>query len=103
MFISPPNARTGLLISFKDCCNWATAPTTTGGSAELIRHQENALAFQAGASDDLAEQILRLADDEVFRIALIDRGRRYVEENHSIDVYSRNLEDFLRRACGHGG
>ena len=84
-------------------CGAAGISTTTGGSAELIRHQENALAFQAGASDDLAEQILRLADDEVFRIALIDRGRRYVEENHSIDVYSRNLEDFLRRACGHGG
>lgn len=81
----------------------AVISTTTGGSAELIRHEENALAFQAGSPDDLAEQILRLADDDPFRIALIERGRRYVEEKHSIDVYSRNLADFLRRACAHGG
>ena len=81
----------------------AVVSTTTGGSAELIRHEENALAFQAGSPDDLAEQILRLADDDAFRIGLIERGRRYVEEKHSIDVYSRNLADFLTRACAHGG
>ena len=77
----------------------AVISTTTGGSAELIRHEENALAFQAGDSGELACQILRLAGDEDFRLALIKRARKYVEEKHSLDIYTNHLEDFLKRTC----
>jgi glycogen synthase len=77
----------------------AVISTTTGGSAELIRHRENALAFEAGCAEELAQQIILLATDEMFRNSLIERARNYVEENHSIDVYARNLETFLKRTC----
>jgi len=80
-------------------CGAAVISTTTGGSAELIRHGENALAFPAGDFEELARHIESLMSDEDFRLGLITRARDYVERKHSIDVYTKNLENFLRRTC----
>ena len=45
-------------------CGCTVVSTTTGGSAELIRDGENALAFGAGEAEALSGCLSRLADDE---------------------------------------
>lgn len=74
----------------------AVVSTTTGGSAELIRHNLNALAFQAGSSDSLALAITRLQFDEKLRKQLQIQGREYVEKFHSLKTYVESLESWLK-------
>jgi glycosyltransferase involved in cell wall biosynthesis len=79
-------------------CGTAVISTTTGGSAELIRHQKNGLAFKAGDVGELESQILILLDSERERRRLVDGGRAWVEEHHSFDGYVDRLEAFLSEA-----
>jgi glycogen synthase len=57
--------------------------TTTGGSRELLRHEQNALTYPAGEATRLAEQILRLDSDPTLRASLAKAGHaeigRYAE------------------------
>lgn len=80
----------------------AVISTTTGGSAELIKHEENALAYAAGDADHLADSIERLMDDEELRRKLARAGRAYVEEHHSFTDYADRLHGFVLRAMGRG-
>lgn len=73
----------------------AVVSTLTGGSAELIEHGANALAFQAGNYEHLADQIKTLADDEDLRIKLVQNARRHVAEHYSLEAYADRLLDFL--------
>jgi glycosyltransferase involved in cell wall biosynthesis len=82
-------------------CGTSVVSTTTGGSAELIRHGENALAFEAGNAVDLETQIRLLLDSDEDRCRIVEGGREWVEEHHSLDRYADRLEDFLERV--HGG
>jgi glycosyltransferase involved in cell wall biosynthesis len=81
----------------------AVVSTRTGGSAELIRHGENALAFRAGDALDLAEKLAILMHGEAERQALVRRARAWVEEHHGFDRYIREIELFLRGALVQGG
>lgn len=73
----------------------AVVSTTTGGSAELIRDGQNALAFAAGDPADLAAKLARLLADEPLRRRLAQAGRRWVEERHSFSGYVDRLEGWL--------
>jgi glycogen(starch) synthase len=73
----------------------AVVSTTTGGSKELIRDGVNALAFQAGNSEQLAEKLRALITDLDLRQRLGRDARRYVEEHHSLQRYTARLEEFL--------
>jgi glycosyltransferase involved in cell wall biosynthesis len=76
----------------------AVVSTRTGGSAELIRYGQNALAFQAGDAQDLAAKLRGLMRDEAARQALIRRARAWVEARHAFDLYLREVESLLRAA-----
>lgn len=76
-------------------CGTAVISTTTGGSAELIRHGRNGLAFQAGDPDDLALRLGELMGDEAERRKLVRGGRTWVEEHHSFEGYVNRVEAFL--------
>ncbi len=79
-------------------CGTAVVSTTTGGSAELIRHEGNALAYPAGAAPELAARLRRLAQDEALRQALVAAARRDVETRFSLAGYVTALENFLAAA-----
>lgn len=73
--------------------------TTTGGSAELIRDGENALAYEAGASRALAEALRRLLDDEPLRRSLAKGGRAWVEAHHDFERYVDSMEKWIVRVA----
>jgi glycosyltransferase involved in cell wall biosynthesis len=75
----------------------AVISTTRGGCAELIRHGENALAFEARNSNELASRMGDLMGDEVLRRRLIVRAREWIESHHSLDGYVNRIESFLRK------
>jgi glycosyltransferase involved in cell wall biosynthesis len=72
--------------------------TTSGGSAELIRHGRNALSFKAGDPVDLADQVRLLAGSEHLRRRLSYAGRAWVSKHHDLEGYVSNLETFMERA-----
>lgn len=81
-------------------CGTAVVSTLTGGSAELVRNGENALAFEAGNHDELGSRIRHFlaSEDDRRRIAL--GGRRWVEEHHSFRGYVDRLEGFIEGVAG---
>lgn len=74
----------------------AVISTTTGGSKELIRDQVNALAYQAGDATALASCLQKILYEPGLGQALSLGGRAYVEEHHSLEVYSQRLQRFLQ-------
>lgn len=79
----------------------AVCSTTTGGSKELIRDQINALAFQAGQVEDLQRCLRQLLDNEDLRLRLLEGGRKWVEQHHSLEGYVARLEGFLQACLKH--
>jgi glycogen synthase len=69
--------------------------TTTGGSRELFRHEENALTYTAGNAEELAARILQLSSDSVLRARIAAAGQREVRANYSEPVIVDQIEDFL--------
>ncbi|MEO5803898.1 MAG: glycosyltransferase family 4 protein [Verrucomicrobiota bacterium] len=71
--------------------------TTTGGSGELLRHEENALTYTAGNAEELAQRILQLDKDNLMRAKLAAAGyaevRERFEESHIVD----QIENYLRK------
>ena len=76
----------------------AVVSTTRGGCAELVRHGENALAFESGNALHLASRLEDLLDSESLRRALVRGGRRWVEEHHDLAAYCTALEAFMAGA-----
>jgi len=70
--------------------------TTTGGSIELFRHRENALTYQAGDANALAEQILALDREPALRAALAAEGHLEVREKFNEPRIISQIEDYLR-------
>jgi glycosyltransferase involved in cell wall biosynthesis len=70
--------------------------TTTGGSIELFRHRENALTYQAGDANALAEQILALDREPELRAALAAKGHLEVREKFNEPRIISQTEDYLR-------
>ncbi len=73
----------------------AVISTTMGGCAELIRHGDNALAFEAGQASDLRTRIEMLMANEEHRMELINAARKCVEAEYSLEGYVDHLEAFL--------
>ena len=77
--------------------------TLAGGSAELVRPGDNALAFQAGDADDLAAQVRRLAADPALRRALAAAAGREVEARFELQVITTQIETYLRASVAPHG
>lgn len=72
--------------------------TLAGGSRELVRDGENALAFAAGDDAGLARQIARLADDPALRLALADTAEREVVARYDLAAIATQIEACLRES-----
>jgi len=70
--------------------------TTTGGSAELFRHLENALTYTAGSAEELSRRILELAGDDSLRAKIAAAGHREVRERYTASGAAAKIEDYLR-------
>jgi len=80
----------------------AVVGTTTGGSAEILRHGENALTFPPEDADACAAHLLRLIDQPQLCEQLRWNGRRTVEERFRIETMIDKIDAALQAACsGH--
>jgi glycosyltransferase involved in cell wall biosynthesis len=71
--------------------------TGTGGSAEYLRDEANALLFPAGDAAALAGALRRLADDAALRQRLRTDGLR-TAARFTEDAFNSRLEEVLRGA-----
>lgn len=69
--------------------------TATGGQAEFLRDQENALLFPEGSADGLAQQIEGLMSDPDMSVNLAHTARRDVAEGFSLQRYVGDIERWL--------
>lgn len=81
----------------------AVVGTTTGGSAEIVRPEENALAFPAGDAQACAMQIKRLLDDAALLEKISVHARRLVCENFTMKKMVRRIEESLLAVVTTGG
>ena len=76
--------------------------TTTGGSRELFRHQENALTYQAGDPEDLARRILELNDDPARRARLAAAGHAEVRAKYAEPIIMDEIASYLSQSIRGG-
>jgi glycosyltransferase involved in cell wall biosynthesis len=80
-------------------CGIPVVSTPRGGTADVIRHGENGLLFEAGEPEALARQVRRLAGDDAARRSMIDRGRGDVEERYGLATAVDRVERILLSAA----
>lgn len=75
--------------------------TTTGGSGELLVHEETGLVFEPGNAQSLATQMMRAANDRNLVLQLVEQGRKAVVQHfdihRTIEQTERLLLDLLQR------
>lgn len=73
--------------------------TTTGGSGELLVHEETGLAFEAGDAASLASQLLKAIQNPGLARKLALAGEAQVRGRFSIDQTISKLETYLQSAA----
>ncbi len=69
--------------------------TTTGGSAELFRHGQNALTYRSGDSWELSQRILQLVSHPEWRFQMASCGRKEVREQYPLAHIVTRIERYL--------
>jgi len=69
--------------------------TTTGGSGELLKHQETGLAFRAGDALSLAKQLTYAKDHPSDMERYAHAGQQEVEAHFNIKRTIQQIEDYL--------
>jgi glycosyltransferase involved in cell wall biosynthesis len=69
--------------------------TTTGGSAELFRHGQNALTYRSGDAWELSQRILQLAEHPDWRFHMACSGFSEVREQFSLSKIADRIERYL--------
>ena len=72
--------------------------TLEGGSRELVRHGDNALAFRTGDPLDLAAQVLRLEREPELRAGMAGTAHREVLEKYDLAGITAQIEDYLGKS-----
>lgn len=70
--------------------------TTTGGSGELLVHEETGLVFEAGDAASLARQLLRVIEEPDLAAWLAAAGQARVREAFRIDQTIGKIEAYLQ-------
>ena len=73
--------------------------TDVGGNAEIVQDEATGLLVPAGAPDAMATAMLRLFENEGARLEMGAAGRRWAQENGSIEYMS---ERYMALYQGHG-
>lgn len=74
--------------------------TVTGGSGELLRHNETGLVFEPGNAESLAAQLQRAVNEPDHRKWLARAGRRRVMERFDVNRTIDQIEDYLFSRAG---
>jgi glycosyltransferase involved in cell wall biosynthesis len=74
----------------------AVVGTATGGAAEILADNENALIFAAGDAPGLATQVARLAESPTLRERLVQAGRRTALDGFDIHRMVTEIEVYLQ-------
>lgn len=69
--------------------------TATGGTIEIIRHNENGLLFPAADSQALTAEVRRLLYDPVLRTTLAAQGQATAIEQFALPRMVTDIEDYL--------
>lgn len=67
----------------------------TGGTGEIIEHNETGLLCSANDAHELADQIRRLLEQPHLRIDLAQSGQKRVTDTYGLDTMVDKLEQFL--------
>jgi glycosyltransferase involved in cell wall biosynthesis len=70
--------------------------TPTGGTREILTDGENGLLFAPDDPEDLAQKIVRLADDSTLRRKLARAGRQTVAERFTVMKMLDEMESYLQ-------
>jgi glycogen synthase len=71
--------------------------TLTGGSGELLVHDETGLVFEAGNPKSLAEQFARLLDEPGFAALLAQNGYQAIQDHFNMGRMVVEVEDYLHK------
>lgn len=63
-----------------------------GGNPGVITHGENGFIFKSKDSDDMAECIIKLIDDDKIRSYMRKRSVEIFNEKFTAEIYARNIE-----------
>jgi len=77
-------------------CGKPVAATRTGGVPEMIRHGFNGILVRTESPGDLAKGILYLINNKEIGRRMAENGRRFVEDNFTLDRMIQNYKDFFR-------
>lgn len=69
--------------------------TTTGGSGELLVHEETGLVFEAGEARSLAVQLRRIIEEPILAARLAASGQTRVRDAFRIDQTVSKIEAYL--------
>ena len=78
----------------------AVVATATGGSAELLRHNHNALIFPPADAGACAAQLAALLNDPVLFERIRSTGRETIERHYTIAQMADRIEALLRDTAG---
>ena len=78
----------------------AVVATATGGSAELLRHNHNALIFPPADAEACAAQLAALLNDQVLFERIRSTGRETIERHYTIAQMADRIEALLRDTAG---
>lgn len=87
----------GMTIVEAMACGRAVVASAAGGALEIIQDEENALSHRPGDADDLARQILRLANSKPLRRQLGQSARDAVERRFHGRRLAEELTALYRR------
>ncbi|MCP5100316.1 MAG: glycosyltransferase family 4 protein [Chloroflexi bacterium] len=71
--------------------------TLTGGSGELLVHDETGLVFEAGNAASLAEQFARLLDEPGLAAQLAQNGYQAIQDHFNMGRMVVEVEAYLRK------
>jgi len=78
-------------------CGCCVVGSRVGGTPELIGENARGLLFEKGNSEDLANQLSKLIEDESLRTELGRRAARHARENLSIEIAVNRTADIYDR------
>ncbi len=90
----------GMTIVEAMSCARPVVVSAAGGAAELVRHDQDALAFKPGDVEGLAEAMVRLVREPELRTRLGEEARRSVLARFTRERYAMQVRDVYTRVLG---
>ena len=78
-------------------CGCCVVGSRVGGTPELIDENSRGLLFEKGNSQDLANQLTKVIEDESLRAEFGRRAAQHASENLSIEIAARRTADIYDR------